>query len=47
VPAGSRSENNYWCRGDAFIDGYATFTWSGEGAHGHPITIEEKVHLLP
>jgi tetratricopeptide (TPR) repeat protein len=47
VPAGGQAENSYWCRGDTFVDGYATFTWSGEDAHGHPITIEEKVHLLP
>lgn len=47
VPAGGRVEDSYWCRGDTFADGHAIFTWSGEDASGNPVTIEEKVHLLP
>lgn len=47
VPAGGKAEDGYWFGGDRFIDGHAIFTWSGEDASGHPITIEEKVHLLP
>ena len=40
-------EDSYWCRGESFVNGYAVFTWSGEDESGHPITIKEKVHLLP
>jgi len=47
VPAGGRAEDSYWCAGDKFVDGYAVFTWSGEDDNGHPITIEEEIHLLP
>jgi hypothetical protein len=47
VPPGGAAENSYWCRGDQFADGYAVFTWSGEDSTGHPISIEERVHLLP
>lgn len=47
VPAGGTAEDSYWCEGDTFVDGYAVFTWSGEDDTGHPITIEEEVHLLP
>ena len=47
VPPGGMTEDSYWCRGDTFIGGYAVFTWGGEDDNGHPITIEEKVHLLP
>lgn len=47
VPAGGWAEDSYWVRGDTFIGGYAAFTWSGEDDNGHPITFEEKVHLLP
>ena len=47
VPAGGKAEDSYWCEGDTFVDGHAIITWSGEDATGHPITIEEKVHLLP
>lgn len=47
VPAGGKAEDSYWFGGDRFIDGHAVFTWSGEDASGHAITIEEKVHLLP
>ena len=47
VPPEGEDVDEYWCRGDNFVDGYAVFTWSGEDDNGHPITIEEKVHLLP
>jgi tetratricopeptide (TPR) repeat protein len=47
VLAGGTAEDSYWCEGDAFVDGYAVFTWSGEDDTGHPIMIEEEVHLLP
>jgi tetratricopeptide (TPR) repeat protein len=47
VPAGGETESVYRLSGDSFIDGYAVFTWEGEDEGGHPITIEEKVHLLP
>lgn len=46
VPAGGKSEDSYWCRGDKFGNGHGVFTWSGEDANGHPIMIEEKVRLL-
>ncbi len=47
VPAGGEDVDEYRFFGDTFIDGYAVFTWSGEDDNGHPITIEEKVYLLP
>lgn len=47
VPPGGTAEDSYWCRGDSFADGHAMFTWSGEDSTGHPISIEERVHLLP
>jgi len=47
VPPGGMDDDSYWCRGDTFVGGYAVFTWSGEDDNGHPITIEEKIHLLP
>jgi hypothetical protein len=36
-----------WCGGDAFANGFAYFTWTGEDEYGNPITLEEKVQLLP
>jgi tetratricopeptide (TPR) repeat protein len=47
VVAGGEAEDDYWVRGDTFEDGYAVFTWEGEDEGGNPITIEERVHLLP
>jgi len=47
VPAGGEIESIYRLTGDVFVDGYAVFTWEGEDEGGHPITIEERVHLLP
>ena len=47
VPAEGENVDEYRFSGDTFIDGYAVFTWSGEDDNGHPIEIEEKVHLLP
>jgi len=47
VPAGGVAEDSYWVRGDTFEDGYAVITWTGEDEGGHPITFEERVHLLP
>ena len=47
VPAGGETESIYRLTGDSFVDGYAVFTWEGEDEGGHPITIEERVHLLP
>jgi hypothetical protein len=47
VPAGGKAEDSYWCEGDAFANGFAYFTWTGEDEYGNPITLEEKVHLLP
>lgn len=47
VPAGGEAESIYRLTGDIFVDGYAVFTWEGEDEGGHPITIEERVHLLP
>jgi tetratricopeptide (TPR) repeat protein len=47
VTAGGEAEDDYWVRGETFEDGYAVFTWEGEDEGGNPITIEERVHLLP
>ena len=47
VPAGGETENSYRLQGDSFVDGYAVFTWEGKDEGGHPITVEERVHLLP
>jgi hypothetical protein len=47
VPASGETESIYRLTGDIFVDGYAVFTWEGEDEGGHPITIEERVHLLP
>ena len=47
VPAGGETENSYRLEGDPFVDGYAVFTWEGKDEGGHPITVEERVHLLP
>lgn len=47
VTAGGETEDTYMLKGDTFADGYADFTWEGEDEGGHPITIEERVHLLP
>lgn len=47
VPAGGETESIYKLTGEIFVDGYAVFTWEGEDEGGHPITIEERVHLLP
>jgi tetratricopeptide (TPR) repeat protein len=47
VPAGGETESIYSFKGDIFVDGYTVFTWEGEDEGGHPITIEERVHLLP
>lgn len=47
VPAGGETENSYRLKGDSFVDGYAVFAWEGKDEGGHPITLEERVHLLP
>ncbi len=47
VPSGGEGVDEYRFSGDIFVDGYTVFTWSGEDDNGHPIEIEERVHLLP
>jgi len=48
VKAGGTATEDYWC-GDhdshTFCNGYASFTWTGEDAGGHPIRLEEKVEF--
>lgn len=45
VPPGGSGSDSYWCRGPAFVDGHASFTWTGEDAGGHRISIREVVQL--
>jgi hypothetical protein len=47
VPARGETEDSYRFHGDEFVDGYAVFSWEGTDEGGHPISLEEKVHLLP
>jgi tetratricopeptide (TPR) repeat protein len=47
VPASGEAENTYRFSGDPFVDGYAVFAWEGSDEGGHPIVVEERVHLLP
>ncbi len=46
APGGSGSDD-YWCRSSDHVlcGGYASFTWTGEDAGGHSISVEEKVEL--
>jgi hypothetical protein len=46
VKAGGTATEDYWCGNSGshtFCNGYASFTWTGEDAGGHPIRLEEKV----
>ena len=47
VPAGGTGKDDYWCSSSdhVFCNGYALFTWTGEDAGGHPISIDVKVKL--
>ncbi len=47
VTPGGTAKDNYWCHSAShnLCNGYAIFTWEGEDAGGHPIRIEERVHL--
>lgn len=46
VKPGGTQKDDYWCgNSDTFKGGYADFTWSGEDAGGHPISIPLRVKL--
>ncbi len=47
VPAGGSGKDSYWCSSSShnLCNGYAIFTWTGEDAGGHKISIDVKVHL--
>lgn len=47
VEAGGEAEDTYRFSGEIFIGGEAVFTWDGNDLGGHPITLEERVRLLP
>jgi hypothetical protein len=47
VPAGGEAQDTYRLEGEAFVNGYAVFTWEGEDEGGNPILLEERIHLLP
>ena len=46
VKAGGTAKEDYWCGNSGshtFCNGYASFTWTGEDAGGHRISLTEKV----
>lgn len=45
VPPGRTAKEDYWCSSPSHkrCNGYAIFTWTGEDAGGHSISLEEKV----
>ncbi len=47
VPAGGSGKDSYWCSSSDhnLCNGDAIFTWTGEDAGGHSISINVKVHL--
>lgn len=46
VPAGGTGKDDYWFGSydHELCNGYAIFTWTGEDAGGHPISVETRVH---
>ena len=48
VPAGGRRSSDYafWGESETFNGGCAVFTWTGEDAGGHSISLTEKVLLI-